>query len=162
MNSMISENKETKLATNELYLRRATEEDKDLLYEWTNDPLTRRNSFSTSPISYSDHCRWFDVMIKDANRIQYIMMNGERPVGQIRLDVDGNKAEISYSVAAECRSKGYGKSALYLIRDEVQKNLRGIEKLIGQVKPTNEASAMAFIKEGYVETFRQFELRIER
>ena len=43
-----------------IYLREATIEDRDLLYEWANDPETRRASFNTDRINYEEHCRWFE------------------------------------------------------------------------------------------------------
>ena len=88
-----------------VYLRDATQSDMDLLYAWANDPAVRKNSFKSNPIPYEDHIKWFKHIMEDDNVLQFIMMDDEKPVGQIRLNVDGDEAEIGYSIAAECRGK---------------------------------------------------------
>lgn len=64
-----------------IYLREATTKDRDLLYEWVNDPETRRSAFSTATISYDDHCKWFNRIMTDEHVKQYIMMDGDGIVG---------------------------------------------------------------------------------
>jgi RimJ/RimL family protein N-acetyltransferase len=145
-----------------LYLRLATLNDKDLLFEWANDVVTRQNSFSTKQISYSEHCNWFDSMMKNANRFQYIVMQDSLPVGQVRIDIEGSSAEISYSIAPDYRGKGFGTKALSLIKEEVEKNHPKITRLFGQIKPENTASQKAFIKEGFEQVSRQYVITIKR
>ena len=87
-----------------LYLRKVEYSDMDLLYKWANDTATRKNSFNSDAISYKDHVRWFNSMMGDDSVLQFIMMNGDTPVGQIRLNINGDEAEIGYSIAEEQRS----------------------------------------------------------
>ncbi|MGH9508910.1 MAG: UDP-2,4-diacetamido-2,4,6-trideoxy-beta-L-altropyranose hydrolase, partial [Terriglobales bacterium] len=53
------------LAGPPLRLRRATEQDCRLLWEWANDPDTRANSFSSELIPWDDHQRWFRAKLSD-------------------------------------------------------------------------------------------------
>ena len=125
----------------DLYLRQAKSDDARLLYEWRNDPETRAASFHQDEIPYEDHLAWFGKMMKDENRLQFILMDGDTPVGQIRLDlspagaketgsmtaaacIEGHKnnsagqqceAEISYAAAPGQRGRGYGTALIRLI-----------------------------------------------
>ena len=85
------------------YLRETTEDDADLLFEWTNDASVRENSFSTDEISYDEHIRWFHHMLADDTIRQYIYMHEGEPAGQIRITIDGQTAEIGYSICKEKR-----------------------------------------------------------
>ena len=130
-------------------LREATIEDVDILFEWANDPVVRKNSFNTKPIPYEDHRKWFDKVLSDDSVIQFIMMEEETPVGQIRLNVNGDEAEIGYSIAAAYRGHGYGHMILKLVLEKIESSHTGIKKLIAKVKPDNSASKRLFESEGY-------------
>lgn len=132
-----------------LYLRNAKKEDVDLLYIWANDPVVRSNSFKTEPITYDNHVSWFNRIMSDSAVLQYILMEDDTPVGQIRLNVKGKEAEIGYSIGSEFRGKGYGHLILQLIADEVRKNHLEIDKLVAKVKPDNIASNKLFKSEEY-------------
>lgn len=128
-----------------LYLKKVNPNDIDLLYEWANDAAVRQNAFHTEPIPYENHVKWFAKMLQDASVHQYILYREEMPVGQIRLNVEGNEALIDYSISAKHRGKGYGSALLQLIKQQiVTDKIPGVMKLTGQVKYENTASARAF------------------
>lgn len=128
-----------------LYLKKVTRNDMDLLYEWANDAAVRQNAFHTEPIPYENHVKWFAKMLQDASVHQYILYREEMPVGQIRLNVEGNEALIDYSISAKYRGKGYGSALLRMIKQQiVTDKIPGVMKLTGQVKYENTASAQAF------------------
>ena len=139
-----------------LKLREIEPADIDLLFEWANDPLTRKNSFHSDMIQYEDHKKWFSRMISDDSVLQYIMMEDEIPVGQIRLNLEAEKAEIGYSIAAEYRGRGYGHIILQLIKGEIRNKHPEIRKLVARVKPDNIASNRLFISEGYTPDFTEY------
>lgn len=139
------------------YLRKAAKEDMDLLFQWTNESEVRKNSFSTAPISYEEHKHWFAGMMEDMNRIQYIYMADDVPVGQIRIDVSGNTAEISYSICDGWRGKGHGKKMLALLREQVLTDRPEIHTLTAKVKDGNQGSEQAFLKSGYRRKYVTFE-----
>lgn len=133
-----------------LQLRKAVYEDMDLLYEWVNDDLVRANAFHTEKIPYENHVRWFESMMADADAHQYILYEDEKPIGQVRLNVEAGQAVIDYSIAPCQRKKGYGSRMLQMIPSQLgTEKGQHITKLIGQVKYENRASARAFEKSGY-------------
>lgn len=143
-----------------LYLRRADREDCDLLFKWANDSLVRANSFSTDKISYEEHVRWFDRLMQNKDCLQYILMDDCIPVGQARITICDNIAEVGYSVCADRRNSGYGSKLLGMIVDEVHKELPKVTSIVGKVKPENIASQKAFAKAGYEEMYRTFEIKM--
>lgn len=132
-----------------LYIRNATKADMDLLYKWANDPIVRKNSFSTELIPYENHVLWFNRIMADPFVLQFVLMEDNTPVGQIRLNIEGKEAEIGYSIASEFRGKGYGHKILQLVANEVITNHPEIEKLVAKVKPDNIASNKLFKSEGF-------------
>lgn len=135
------------------YLRKVTEKDVDLLYEWANDITVRANAFSTEPIPYTEHIRWFQAKLQDKDTKIYIYMYEEQPIGQIRIDIEGEKAKIDYSIAAQSRQQGHGKKMLRLLEHEVQEHLPQITCLLAQVKCENNASKAVFVTSGYEEQY---------
>jgi len=140
-----------------IYLRNVSENDIDLLFAWANDPLVRANSFSTEPIPYEDHKKWFSNLIKDENRRQYILMEDEEAVGQIRFSINGEEAEIGYSISPAKRGCGYGQILLELAKTRLKEDRPKVTKLTGRVKKGNRASEACFEKCGFAKVSGRFE-----
>ena len=146
----------------ELYLRKACQADMDLLYQWANDPVVRKMAFHTEPIPYEDHVKYFTKIMADASVYQYILYDGGLPVGQIRLNVEGQEALIDYSIAPGYRGRGYGSKLLGLLGKQLETEmLPHVEKLIGQVKYENPASARVFEKCGFTKREREAYIQYE-
>lgn len=132
------------------YLRPVRESDVDTLFEWTNDPLTRENSFNSEPIVYSNHCAWFKKMMNNDNVLMYILIHKGELAGNVRLNIKAESAEIGYSIAPTHRGKGLGNKIIELITQEAVMN-PSINKLIAQVKESNIPSRLIFEKNGFVQ-----------
>ena len=132
-----------------VYLREATMQDMDLIYKWANDPVVRINSFNSDPIQYDTHVKWYNRVMSDESVLQYILMDDDTPIGQIRLNIDGSEAEIGYSIASDYRGKGYGHIVLQLVAKEMKANHPDIGCLVAKVKPENIVSSKLFEHEGY-------------
>lgn len=133
----------------EIRLRPARISDMDLIFQWANDDECRKNSFHIEKIDYEDHVKWFQSKLNTKQCDMFIVCRGEMPIGQIRLDYEGKKAIISYSVAKEERRKGYGKIMLQLLEQEVKNQPTKIDTLEGLVKEQNIASQKKFEEMGY-------------
>ena len=143
-----------------VFLRNADESDIDNLYHWRNDIETRNNSFNTEQILYNDHVKWFERTMKDTDVFQYILMNDNTPIGQVRVDIVGMKAEVSYTIAPNERKKGYGKILISLITDKIRKDIPQVKSIVGKVKPSNSRSMKCFEENGFTETYRVYEIDI--
>ena len=70
------------------------------------------------------------------------------PAAQLRLDLLGQEAEISYSVAAAERGKGLGTLLIQMAVSHAR-NVSGIRTLTAEVLPDNTASRRIFEKCGF-------------
>lgn len=143
-----------------IYLRDVTYEDKDLLYNWANDEDVRKNSFSTRSISYDEHCIWFDNMMKNESIVQWILQEDEKPVGQIRITINGSEGSIGYSVCVDRRGAGLGKIMLSIAIEKLSEDYPVVKKLVAKVKPENIASLKVFENNGFEAKFQQLEFEI--
>ena len=82
-----------------IFLRKATYEDVDLLFKWANDPAVRNNAFNQEKIDYQEHKKWFKNRLEDKNTLIYILTKNSKDIGQIRVDIDNGVGEIDFSVA---------------------------------------------------------------
>ena len=130
----------------EITVRKAKESDADLLLEWSNDPLTRHNSFNSKEIKKSDHYQWYFRKLKDQNSMIYFFDRSKVSIGVVRFDLSGHVV-IGVNVAPSERGKGFGTE---LIR-------RGCEvfwqsqdaDIFAYIKDTNIASIKSFEKAGF-------------
>ena len=58
------------------------------VFEWANDPETRKASFFDAPIPLADHERWYADSLDGDRRILRIAEVDATPVGLIRFDRD--------------------------------------------------------------------------
>ncbi len=123
--------------------------DCDLLYQWANDQSVRKNSFNSAKIDYESHKNWFQSKMKDDKSLLYIILSANRPIGQIRIEIEDDCGIIGYSIAAEYRGQGYGKSTLQLIIDRIKIDCKKLQRLVGRVKLDNIPSQRAFEAAGY-------------
>ena len=135
----------------ERYLRKVNPLDKKFVFDLSNEPSVRAASFSSEPISYETHEKWFDEKLKDENCIFLILMDFFKPLGQVRVQLsdDANEGTISYSILEEERGKGLGKELLLLLEEYILKQKGTGFKLIAEVKEENLPSKKAFEGLGY-------------
>ena len=137
------------LTSEPLRLRQVSEEDCKLLWEWANDPDVRVVSFSSEPIPWERHVKWFRSKLYDPHCVFYIATNSDDiPIGQIRYDVEDNKAIVSVSIDRKYRIKGYGSRLIGLASRKLF-DISDIAAIHAYVKPGNEASIGAFVKAGF-------------
>jgi RimJ/RimL family protein N-acetyltransferase len=121
-----------------LLLRGATTEDCLLFFEWANDGDVRKNSFSPEKIEWKNHVTWFDSKLNNDQSKLYVLMNNNIPLGQVRLDKEGEFWIVDYSIDKKYRGKGLGKEIIKLI------SKTGIRPIKAVVKTNNESSLRAF------------------
>lgn len=129
-------------------LRPVTMDDASILFEWRNDPETRRASTHTEPITWERHGEWLAGALEDSGRLLFIAENLRgQAIGTGRLELDGERAEISLTIAPEFRGYHYARP---LIAALVQEALTlGARECTAVIKPWNVKSLAAFTSEGF-------------
>jgi RimJ/RimL family protein N-acetyltransferase len=135
------------VAEGSLSLRPAVPSDCLLIFEWANDPTTRKNSFAPDPISWATHCAWFERILSDPGRQLHVVSSSDVPIGQVRLEPCGHReTKISLSLAPEWRGRGLAVEVIRLATARADADL-----VHAYVKPDNDRSRRAFLKAGFVE-----------
>jgi len=135
-----------------LDLRQANEDDGRLLWIWRDDPDVCAASFASTPIQWEEHVIWLQRKLKDIDCLIYLVVNKQGcPIGQVRFDKDISKsAEVTISIDAKERHKGYGSSALeHACRYVSQEH--GIDRVVAHIKEWNKASIIAFTRAGFTD-----------
>ncbi len=119
-----------------LQLRKATLDDAKMLFEWYNDPVTRKNSRNSNSISYEEHIAWFTKALQNPLRLLYIAEDNSIAVGTIRAEKGKDNTELSWTIAPNMRSKGYGKAMVCQFASQMLAN----DKLVACIEEGNLAS----------------------
>jgi RimJ/RimL family protein N-acetyltransferase len=132
-----------------LKLRLVQAGDCSMIWEWANDPTIRSVSFSSEPIPWESHSKWFFAKLLDPNCLFFMVLGpNDIPIGQIRYEVDGNEAVVSVSLAPGQRGKGYGSQVIQSASQKVFDSTH-VELIHAYVKPNNLSSIRAFTSAGF-------------
>lgn len=134
----------------EVVLRDVSEQDVMFLFYLANDLECRKSSLNSDKIMLEEHLIWFEQMMKNPMKKQYILVDSCERVGQGRLEQIGNKCRISYSIVPECRGRGYGKVLLRLLEDAACRDFSGCMYVYGEVLEWNISSRRIFEQLGYI------------
>jgi RimJ/RimL family protein N-acetyltransferase len=119
-----------------LTLRPATLADAPLLFDWRNDPVTRRNSIDNRPVAWLEHLQWLSASLEQRERRLLVAEIDRQPVGTVRLDYTGEHCKLSWTVAPAHRGRGVGKAIVAKAVAEA-----GVPVLLASVRDGNTASA---------------------
>lgn len=127
--------------------RKAREEDVMQVFEWSNDPLSRTNSYFSDPIPLETHKKWFADRLKDPSSIIYIAEVNQVPAGMIRYSLEENNAVVGILIGENFRGQGFatdfltGTAKLYFKENKLP--------VFAYIKVQNRASIRSFEKAGY-------------
>ena len=138
-------------------IRRAkyTQQDCELVFSLSIDPLVRASSFNQSSIEYDSHCKWYERTVKDKNTLFFLVFADEREkdfVGQIRFKRESERSDecvISLSITEDFRGRLLATQFLALGIQELQKNWTDIGFVSAEVKGENTASNALFVRGGF-------------
>ena len=132
--------------------RVANLDDSDLVLNWRNDPMVRKNSRERSMVSAETHNSWFvDRIRKCVTEPILIFSQDNQEVGFTRLDLidsETGKFELSIAVGSEMRGKGYGSTILSMTVDAARQ-MTNAREITGNVRTDNYASIKLFEKAGF-------------
>ena len=128
--------------------RKATQADAELIFNWSNDPLVRAQSFNTEPIAWQNHVNWLGKKLSSANDMLLIATVNEVPAGFVRFENIVEKCTIGILIAADFRGRGL---AAEIIRKATDLFFKAHNKTVyAYIKSANAASIKSFEKAGYV------------
>ncbi|MHC8949276.1 N-acetyltransferase family protein [Sphingobacterium hungaricum] len=132
----------------DLKIRLATLNDSITAFEFSNDPITRLNSFNTKPIEYEDHKKWWVSKLNDTDSIIYICEVENIPVGMVRFEKkDQNVYIIGITISENFRGKGLAEKFIRLSCDEVVSERNCL--IEAYIKFENKASIRIFEKSNF-------------
>lgn len=136
-------------ASDNLKLRSAHIDDMATYFEWVNDTDVRQQSFSSDPVLWEIHLKWFQHKLQQQSCMMLIMEANKVPVGQIRFDFKDGIARIDYSLDKKVRGRHWGeilvKKGIYSVSADNDITFQA------EVKRQNIASARIFLKLGFDE-----------
>ncbi len=133
----------------DLKVRRASPDDRELFWDWVNDPDVRANAFNRESIPWAAHERWYDRKLDDAETVLLVVESAYGPLGQVRFEKSGGGFVVSYSLGRQFRGKGTGRPMLARAIGYFRE-LRD-DALIAETLSGNHASARIFERLGFVE-----------
>ncbi len=123
--------------------------DRERLFDWLNDPLTRQMSLRTDPIPWAEHAEWFERV---THQPKVLFLIGESwiddqwvPVGQVRIDGDGT-VSISLGPAYRWRGLSHRIVKAAVLRHRADSSGK---QLTAFIKPENLASQRLFLHVGF-------------
>lgn len=134
-----------------MHLRPATMADAELLLSWRNDPATRAASFNEEEVPLEAHVRWLAGKLDAPGCALLIVEDSGRPVGQVRLEREGDTAEIHIALGPAARGRSIGRRALQAAVAQAP-GLLGVRSVAARVKQDNQASLRAFEAAGFAVT----------
>ncbi|MGI4833479.1 MAG: UDP-2,4-diacetamido-2,4,6-trideoxy-beta-L-altropyranose hydrolase [Janthinobacterium lividum] len=142
-----------------LYVRPAHAADSARLLAWTNEPVTRQQSFDPTPVPRARHEAWLASQLSQPER--YLLLVAEHldqrpPVGTIRFalgtDEQGDPvATLSYSLDPAYRGQGLAAPLLLAGTRAALAQWPRVAQVRGEVKADNVASIRAFERAGFAE-----------
>ena len=122
---------------------------KELLFEWSNDVMTRENSISSEKIQLEEHNEWMKKMLENEEIKCHIFLQKGREVGMLRIDPFSLGNRISFSVDKRERGKGIGSKIIMFAINQYSNS-----PLFADVLLTNSSSQAIFKKFGFKEINR--------
>jgi len=127
------------------------QDDAGRLLAWANDPVTRAAGYHPAPIHQATHARWLAERLASPSSRMFIGMEGDRPVGQVRLDAEADgRLEVGISVAPEARGRGVGHAMLEaaLAAARADPDLP-VMAFVARIRPDNAPSLALFAGAGF-------------
>lgn len=125
-------------------IREASLDDRREIWEWWNDPTTRKMMYKNDPVSWEEHCLWFSGVLTDESRILCVGEVRHAKIGVVRFDLRGVEIyEVSINLGPDHRGKGYG-SKILIAAENYLCSIRSPKKLFAKIKKINVQSQKSF------------------
>ena len=140
-------------------IRPITEADTDNIIRWRNAPSVVEHFIYRTPLTAEAHLNWLHNRVETGDVAQFIIMDGETPVGSVYLrDIDRVNRKCEYGIFIgedSCRGKGIGSAAARLALEYAFEELK-MNRVFLRVFADNKQAVRSYEKAGfkYEGTFR--------
>ncbi|WP_448111442.1 UDP-2,4-diacetamido-2,4,6-trideoxy-beta-L-altropyranose hydrolase [Pseudomonas lini] len=139
-----------------LQIRQATQDDAQLLFDGRNAGAVRRWSLDTRVIDWQRHQAWLAASLSNPRRLLLIAEADDGPVGVLRYDLDGTRAEVSIYLFEGRIGLGWGRALLVRGEAFVIVHWPRLEGITAQVLSANQASLKVFREAGFTQSACSF------
>ena len=135
-----------------LNIRRATESDSKLLFDWANESEVRKASFNTDKIDWMEHKKWFLRKLQNPSSLILIFEVDGSCAGQIRFDknLEEDYFLISFLLDRKFRGKSLGEILIEMGISYLMTQVQIPILCVGFVKKDNIPSQRAFLKNKFL------------
>ena len=131
-------------------IRRAEIEDEDLLYKLVNkEDSLRWKLKTTTKIDKSEHKKWFNENLSNKFCRIWIIQNNKENIGQVRIKLIKNIADIDIYLLKKFRGKGYASKSLIRAIEQFSQDF-DLNYFRAFVHKENISSINLFKKNGFV------------
>ncbi len=132
-----------------IQVRPANHHDLHDLFQWRNHHTIRDVSINKDIILWEDHERWFTEVVNATNPVLLIGEEGNQPVGVVRFDKLGNRAQVSIYTVPDGGFVGYGHNLLNRAEEWLKEHHPDIKIICANVLGKNLNSENLFCQSGY-------------
>ena len=137
------------MSSNHVRLRRATQADAEIAWQWRNSETTRRYSTDPRSIPLPDHLSWWNRAVRAEDRSLLIAETYGSAVGVVRLDHERDRAILSIYLDPSLTGLGLGVKVVDAARRWVKENRVDVCQLLAVIDSRNSASQSAFASAGF-------------
>ncbi len=129
-------------------LRRAEDNDLKFVYNLSNEPLVRKNSYNSDLIDFKNHSKWYLEKIRNNQSLFLIALINEEKGGLVRFQIEKGHSVIGLSISKNFRGQKLAKKIL----KEAVKMYFNEQRLpiLAYIKKENIASIKSFESAGFV------------
>jgi len=130
-----------------LKVREVSENDSELIFNWSNDSLVRLQSFNSNKIEFKNHENWLNEKLKNDNSLLLINQFKSNNIGLVRFEVEKDNCTVGILLDEKYRGQGFS-SLMLKISSDFYFN-RFLIPISAYIKESNIASIKSFEKAGY-------------
>jgi len=136
---------------NGITLRPATLEDREMVFRWRNDPFIVAHGSGHRAVEWGDHEKWFAETVRGEHRRMFIILQQDKPIGQIRFDRNRSDCVISVYLMSAFTGRGWGTQAIRTGCEMIFQTW-DVDRLIACVRLDNPIGRAAFLKAAFQES----------
>ena len=120
------------------------------IYQWRNDPITRKMSKNKNFIVWSDHVNWFKrSFFSNDNKLIICELGSSDKIAFLKFKLIKESALVSINLNPNFRGQGFAKHCLLNSIDLLKKETNKVKLLNAEIREENIASIKTFMGSGF-------------